>query len=57
MPLLAADPTLEYRCRSKDHVAEIPATPLYELTSSNHRNIKITATFPDKCCVQHLSGN
>ena len=44
-PLLAGDPTLKYRCRSKDHVAEIPAKPLSELTFSSHRNIKLTATF------------
>ena len=43
--LLAGDPTLKYRCRSKDHVAEIPAKPLSELTFSSHRNIKLTATF------------
>ena len=45
VPLLTGDPTLEYRFRSKDHVAEIPATPLSKLTYSIHRNIIRTATF------------
>ena len=50
---LAGDPTLGHGCRSKDHVAEFPATPLFELTCSSHRNIKMTATFTTECCVQH----
>ena len=45
MPLAAGNPTLEYKWRSKHHVAEFPATPLFILILLSNRNIKTTATF------------